>query len=251
MTKYKRPYQQVGASLRSEIAAGKFHVGDKLPTEREIAERLGVSRATVRDALIMLELEGLVEVRKGSGIYLVQLPDGQQTHPSEESAIDEIGPFELLQARILIEGNVAEFAASQVTINDIKKMQSALDAEKVCSQQGTDSNEADRDFHFAIAEATQNTALVEAVKTLWHQREKSQMWQVLHSHIIDDSYRSMWIEQHQRIFNAMKKKNPAEAKLAMCAHLESVKQTLLEVADVDAPGFDGYLFGESPNVMTR
>ena len=90
-----RLYQEIGGHLRRDIHAGKYAPGDRLPPERDIAESYSVSRSVVREALIMLELETVVEVRKGSGVYVLHQPEDSQP----ESADSGYGPFELLQAR--------------------------------------------------------------------------------------------------------------------------------------------------------
>ena len=115
----RRLYQQLAAELKTRIEQGVYLVGDKLPAERFIADEKNVSRTVVREAIIMLEVEGYVEVRKGSGIHVIS------NHPKYQQVADEslefanYGPFELLQARQLIESNIAEFAATQVTKQDI------------------------------------------------------------------------------------------------------------------------------------
>ena len=118
----RRLYQQLAAELKTRIEQGVYLVGDKLPAERFIADEKNVSRTVVREAIIMLEVEGYVEVRKGSGIHVIS------NHPKYQQVADEslefanYGPFELLQARQLIESNIAEFAATQVTKQDIMKL---------------------------------------------------------------------------------------------------------------------------------
>lgn len=234
----KRQYQFIGEQLRRELVSGKYNIGDRLPPERDIASQLSVSRATVRDALIMLELENLVEVRKGSGVYVINLPDS-----ASASGEADIGPFELLQARQLIESHVAEFAASQITRKEVKRLREALDMEREALEKGQSDIDGDRLFHITIAEATQNSALVEIVATLWNYRETSSMWSALHKRITDTDYRRQWLLEHEVIFLALKNKRPREARDAMWQHLESVKQTLLNIADAEDPDFDGYLFG--------
>ena len=75
MTNTKRLYQQIGQKLKDKIAAGDFKVGEKLPPEREIAEQMEVSRSVIRESLIMLELQNIVKVRKGSGVFVINTPD--------------------------------------------------------------------------------------------------------------------------------------------------------------------------------
>ncbi|SFU91502.1 FCD domain-containing protein [Xenorhabdus koppenhoeferi] len=240
----KRPYQEVGHSLRQIIATEHYKIGDRLPPEREIADMLGVSRALIREAIIMLELENLIEVRKGygrnSGIYIINLPKAAETYVENAA-----GPFELLQARQLLESNIAEFAATQVTPIDIANMRQALEKEKNDLESGEDES-GDREFHLAIAQATHNSMLVELLKQSWTWRENNPMWMKLHSRITNTDYRREWLNDHQAILAAMVKKDPVAAKQAMWQHLENVKQRLLELSDVDDPDFDGYLFESYP-----
>lgn len=102
-----RLYQEVGSQLQEAIVSGRYSVGDRLPPERDIAENFSVSRSVVREALIMLELEKLVEVRKGSGVYVVNVPTMSLNGESATSIDSGYGPFELLQARQLLESEVA------------------------------------------------------------------------------------------------------------------------------------------------
>src|SRR3954468_149124 len=95
----QRLYRQIAEQIRALIARGEFATGSRLPAERDLARQLGVSRPSVREALIALEVEGLVDVRIGSGIY-VRAPDAAVATDAPEAAA---GPFELLRARYVIE----------------------------------------------------------------------------------------------------------------------------------------------------
>ncbi|MFG1173587.1 Uxu operon transcriptional regulator [Erwiniaceae bacterium CAU 1747] len=241
----QRPYQEVGAMLRNMITQKQYAVGDRLPPEREIADMLNVTRTLVREALIMLELEGLIEVRRGAGIYVINDSTIQPTPPSASNAA---GPFELLQARQLLESNIAEFAALQATREDIFKMRQALDLEEkeLASGAVNESENGDRNFHLAIAEATHNSMLVELFKQSWQWREDNVMWGQLHRHLVNTDYRKQWLGDHKKILASLIKKDARGAKLAMWQHLENVKQRLLEFSDVDDIDFDGYLFDSWP-----
>lgn len=243
----KRPYQELGLILRQELIEHSYQVGDRLPPERDIAERLNVSRTVVREAIIMLELENLVEVKKGSGVYVINIPN--QSNSRENIISDDVGPFEMLQARQLLESNIAEFAATQVTPSDIAKMRAALALERNELASGSKECSGDELFHHCIAEATQNSVLVDLLKQSWARREQSPMWKKLHSRIIDQDYREDWLEDHARILAAMQRKDPIEAKNAMWQHLENVKQRLLSLSNIDDPKFDGYLFSSNPVVL--
>lgn len=240
----RRRYQEVAEILRAELASGTYQVGDRLRPERQIAEELDVSRSLLREAMIMLEIEGWVDVRKGSGTYVVRLPQSDQA--GTEDTQTDIGPFELLQARQLIESNIAAFAASMVTKADIVRMRDALDKEREDLASGSGGYEADEQFHLLIAEATQNSVLVDVVKNLWQQRSRSRMWHKLHERIFDNTYREEWLQDHQDILEALKRRDPQTAKQAMWQHLENVRKRLMELSDVDDPAFDAYLFQQDP-----
>lgn len=92
-------YRQVADRIRALIEAGELVVGERLPAERDLAERFGVSRPTVREALIVLEVEGHIQIRMGSGVYIAQKPASM---PAILPADEADGPFEILQARCIV-----------------------------------------------------------------------------------------------------------------------------------------------------
>lgn len=253
-----RRYVVIGKELREQLSQNIYKIGDRLPTEREIAESYGVSRTVIREAIIMLEIEGLVEVRKGSGVYVISLPQPNNNLTNNPLNSDlfmsafsgltgtDISPFELLQARQLIESNIVEFAAHQITKAEINAMRKVLEKEKEALETGHSNEEYDRDFHILIAEATKNTFLVDIIKLMWRMRVESLMWAQLHAHIETKDYRKKWLNDHAQILAALQKKDAVAAKKAMWNHLENVKNTLLELSDVEHENFDGYLFDSYP-----
>lgn len=251
MNTTSRLYQQIGLKLIDEIASGEYQIGDKMPPERDIAEKLNVSRSVIREALIMLELKNLVEVKKGSGVYVINTPSDSTSDDNQHSTLsedqndlesDDVGPFEMLQARQLLESHVAEFAATQVTKNDISRLRQALDMERKHLDGNLVDYDGDEMFHIVIAEATQNSVLSDMVKDMWERRNRSKMWQRLHERISIQDYRQRWLADHEKIYMALVRKDSIGARKAMWQHLENVKQTLFELSDVDDPNFDGYLF---------
>ncbi|KEI73392.1 GntR family transcriptional regulator [Endozoicomonas elysicola] len=248
----KRLYQKIGRDIRQQIVDGVYEVGSRLPAERDIAEMLNVSRTIVREALIMLELEGLIEVRKGSGIHVIASENTQNvgtTSENDAAAFNDVGPFELLQARQLIESHVASFAATQLNKTNLQNMRSALELEKQELGQGVNTGKGDELFHMAIAEATQNSVLVALTQQLWEIRRKSPMWKRLHEWIDDVDYLEEWVDDHDKIIHALSCKNPEAARHAMWQHLENVKTTLLRVSDKANDSFDRFLFDHSPSVL--
>src|SRR3954464_8439555 len=106
----KKLYQAVVESIVQSIRAGTFKHGQRLPSERDLAEEFGVSRPTIREAMLALEIRGMVEARHGSGVYVTDNPPDQQAAPELD-----IGAFELTEARALFEGEAAALAATIIT----------------------------------------------------------------------------------------------------------------------------------------
>ena len=129
----QRLYRQIAEQIRAAILAGKFLVGARLPAERDLAQQLGVSRPSVREALIALEVEGWVEVRTGSGIYVLDRSNQAKTAQIDAT---EWGPLELIRARRVVEGEIASLAALQAKKRDIEAMRVALESMKKDAMQG-------------------------------------------------------------------------------------------------------------------
>lgn len=246
LTESRRLYQQLAAEFKRHLEQGVYPVGEKLPAERLIAEERGVSRTVVREAIIMLEVEGYVEVRKGSGIHVVSQQQKNAVDPDSQLEFANFGPFELLQARQLIESNIAEFAATQVTRQDILDLMAIQ--EQARSEDRFRNSEWDLKFHLKIAQATQNGALAAIVEKMWLHRLQNPYWLKLHEHVDDKAIES-WCEDHQRILNALMRKDPAASKLAMWQHLENTKEMLFQATSDDfEPSVDRYMFTENPVV---
>ncbi|WP_130831963.1 transcriptional regulator ExuR [[Erwinia] mediterraneensis] len=243
----RRLYQQLAAELKQRIEAGRYPVGDKLPAERLIAEEMQVSRTVVREAIIMLEVEGYVEVRKGSGIHVIASQQQNRVLVSSELTFASFGPFELLQARQLIESNVAEFAATQVTRQDIMALMTIQ--EKARQEDHSRDSEWDMHFHVRIAQSTQNSALAAIVENMWRHRLHNPYWLKLHEHIDQRNILS-WCDDHDKILQALIRKDPAASKLAMWQHLENTRQMLFNAtADDFEFNVDRYMFAENPVIL--
>ncbi len=245
MLAVKRLYQEIGEKIKESLNSGEYPIGSRLPPERDIAALFGISRAVVREAIIMLELENLVDVRKGSGVYVINLPSSTSSLNNK----DDIGPFEMLQARQLLESNIAAFAATKIVKTDIADMRDALEQEARALDSGQDDNyDGDELFHMLIARATKNSVLEDMLRELWQRRQQSPMWRKLHTHVVNKDYRRHWLEDHHKILQALQCKDSFAASQAMWQHLENVKETLLALSDIDDPNFDGYLFESVPTL---
>ncbi len=240
-----RLYQEIGQQLRDAINRGTYRPGDKLPAEREIASQFNVSRSVVREALILLEVERCIEIRKGSGVYVLPAaPRESDESPSSDSV--SCGVFELLQARELLESEIASFAALQATKSDITELRKAIELEREQLSSGYIADDTDEHFHYLVAAATQNAALVAIVQESWKLRSRLGMWQNQHRDTSDFSARWQWFEDRLHILQAIQRRDAKGAKRAMWQHLENVKNKLLTLADTAAVDFDGFLFTSSP-----
>ena len=162
----QRLYRQIAEQLRSLISAGEFAVGSRLPAERDLARQLGVSRPSVREALIALEVEAWVEVRTGSGVYVLDRSASQRPAVADTIEVAEWGPLELIRARRVVEGETAAIAARSAKRKDIDAMRKALEAMKAEADGGVMPLEGDRAFHTAIAQAGGNVVLIETVQMI-------------------------------------------------------------------------------------
>lgn len=219
----KRLYRQIAEQLRSLITAGEWAVATRLPAERDLARQLGVSRPSVREALIAMEVEGWVEVRTGSGVYVLDRSGhASHAHPSRNTVIspDEWGPLELIRARRVVEGEVAAMAASQAKRKHISAMAKALASMKADADRGILPLEGDRAFHTAVVESCANVVLIETVQRFWDSR-RGPLFERLGGHFETvESWRSA-IEEHEAILEAIRRHDAVAARLAMHAHMDN------------------------------
>ena len=213
----RRLYRQIADQIRTLIRSKEFPAGARLPPERDLARQLGVSRPSVREALIALEVEGLVEVRIGSGIYVLGPRSDGEPGLAVQSAL---GPFELLRARWIVESECAAWAARFAkrphigAIEDaLQQMQSVKDKEKRQPLAG------DRLFHLRVAEATGNGALVAVVKMLWEERMGPLFMQLEH-HYDNPRLWTSAIAEHRLVLDAIIRHDAAGARAAMQRHLD-------------------------------
>jgi len=213
-----RLYRVVSARIEELIREENIRPGERLPAERDLATKLGVSRTSLREALIALELGGVVEVRGGSGVYV-----SEQATPKAEGPAAGPGPFEVLAARRLIEVEVAALAAKNATAANIDAILVAVEQMEQHHEHSSDSEAADRNFHLAIARATGNSALTGAVEYLWNQR--GTLWHKLKEHFQTEELRQQTLLDHRNILTAIASHDVAGAKAAMRNHLDRVTRT--------------------------
>jgi GntR family transcriptional regulator, transcriptional repressor for pyruvate dehydrogenase complex len=208
----RRLYRQIAEQVRSLIAAGEFPPGARLPAERELAERFGVSRPSLREALIALEVQGYVDVRPGLGIVVTA-----QNREAPDVTDDE-GPLEVLRARMVIEGEIAAEAAAVMTPKDIAALEQILGAMKSRESNAATRVEADLQFHRYIAEKLSNKVLLRIAMGLFDKRGTALAKQFA----VDFDNATTWsavLAEHRRILSALAARDAERARKAMRHHL--------------------------------
>ena len=223
----KRLYQVVARRIARMIEEHADDPNWRLPSERELAEALEVSRPSIREAVIALEMRGVVEVRGRAGIVVLPSKVSQISFDAINTDIGP-GPFELLQARLAVESSAAWLAAQRVTSYDIMQLEDSIDRMQVEAGAALIDDKCDREFHLAIANMTGNAIIVSIVEALWAQRDASAMWKKLHAQIQSDEVRPLWIGDHHAIVAALKMRNPDAAYKAMARHINNVTEELLQ-----------------------
>lgn len=221
----KRLFQSVAEQIAGLIDEGAYPPGTRLPGERELAEKLGVSRVTIREAEIALQAIGRLEIKTGSGVYVSENP------PAMSQAMPAASAFEVTEARLLIESETAALAAHNIDEEGIAQLERLVETMRSGSEQ--EANEADELFHLTIAEASNNAAMVHTVKTLWKMREEipdvKQTYEAVCVH--DTQSRT---DEHKAVFDAIKGRDPAGARAAMREHFHRLIDAMLDATERQA-----------------
>jgi len=218
-----RLYRQIAALISDRIDEGMFAVGSLLPAERDLAEQLGVSRTSVREALIALEVSGKVSIRVGHGVQILQAtPRSDQIGSSVEVSDADISPIQMMEARRLIEPRSAELAAMNRDASNLKRIKRAMEEQaRSDSVKTTEYREWDQTFHLEIAKATGDAALILLIGTLWAYRRKP-MFEKMEELMLGPDRLIKTPAEHRRIFDAIAARDRVGARNTMKAHLDAV-----------------------------
>lgn len=230
----RRLYRQIAGQLRGLMDSGEFPGGSRLPPERDLAAQLGVSRPSVREALIALEVEGRVEVRMGSGIWVMDARAPGRAAAAQASAASKRstpasartgaglgeGPLETIRARALIEAELAAEAARRGTPALCRQLRAALAAMRRDSAAGRAPTDGDRRFHLLIAEASENAVLQRIVAELFDERHNP-LFATLGGHFETAASWALALDEHQAVIDAIAAGSAARARAAMRRHLSN------------------------------
>jgi DNA-binding FadR family transcriptional regulator len=227
-----RSFEVVARQIASMVQA-RYGIGQRLPPERELAKTFGVSRPTIREAILSLAMSGMLQVRSNSGAYVVNRNELPDVH-----ALEGAGPFENLEARQIIEPQIAALASQRASKATIVQLADALAMMRWEHAQGREADTSDHRFHVILAEATSNSALVLICDSLWRAQSDSRIWQEIHAHMRMEDYRSVWLKDHEAIFEAVSAGNARKASAAMTRHLGNIRDALMEASNAKSMARD-------------
>ncbi len=216
-------YQRIAARLAADIRAGRLAPGDRLPSERELARRLEVGRASVREAIGALVLRGALETRPGSGSF-VAAEALELLSPGVELTAHDAGPFDLLEARLTLEPGVAALAARRGRRDaDAERLLAAMDAAE--SEEDRQAwNDGDRRFHRQLAALTANLVLLELADRVAALMDQP-LWQRLRDDSIAQPGRArIHAAEHHMIYEAIVDGRSDAASFYATQHLERVRR---------------------------
>lgn len=224
----KRLYHSVAERIKELVRQGAYPPGSRLPGERDLAEELGVSRVTIREAQIALEAVGMLDIRVGSGVYVLR------KSTNDAQAMPDVGAFELTEARSAIESEAAALAAATITDDELDQLDEIVDRMgKDTEPEEPLESHADRDFHITIARATKNNAMIETVERLWRIRtEKPEVKKAYDS--ICGMHPKKRLKEHKDIATALRKRDPERARKAMRTHFKCIIEAMLDAAEEQA-----------------
>ena len=224
--KTRKIYEEIVDQLKTLMTKGNLKPGDRLPSERELSERLGVSRASVREALTALEAIGILDIRPGEGTFVQRTTQSSTIEPLAWVLAVESNPVaELMEVRRVLEVEAAGLAAGRATDYQLAKITEALERMQEAAEKRELAVDYDLMFHFAIAKAAQNTVLLRIMNTvadIMHQTFKASRQQLY------DCMATQIIQEHALILQAIKERNPEKARRCMLEHLNNVESGLVE-----------------------
>ncbi|MCY6355042.1 FadR/GntR family transcriptional regulator [Clostridium sp. ZS2-4] len=236
--KTTKVYEQVIDQIKEMVSNGTLKRGDKLPSERELSVQLGVSRASIREALRALEVIGLLDCRQGEGNFVKENFEDSLFEPlSIMFMLNKSKPQEIFELRTVIEVETAALAAKVITEEELKKLKQLIDMMKNCEDEN-EKAKLDKEFHYNIAKASKNLLIVtilNTISTLIDSLIKDARAQILKNEsnksIKDDENAIDYIDyEHQSIYIALAKHDSQQAATMMRMHMELINENLIKLS---------------------
>ncbi|MGB9868152.1 MAG: FadR/GntR family transcriptional regulator [Bacillota bacterium] len=225
----RKVYEEIVQQVKDLIANGVLRPGDKLISERELADKLRVSRASVREALSVLESMGIIESRPGEGTFVRDTTADAIIEPLAVMVVkDRDTGFALLEVRRILEVEGAALAATRATDEDLQKIEDCLKEMRAEVERGDIGDVSDYKFHYALAEATHNPVLVRVMSTISDLFAQGLRSSRLRLYSLSGMSQTLLV-QHTGIYEAVKGRDPEAARRAMEAHLGFVEERLRQI----------------------
>ncbi|MBA1336934.1 MAG: hypothetical protein HPY66_3370 [Firmicutes bacterium] len=227
--KNEKMYVLVAEQIKNLIEEGKLKTGERLPSERELANQFGVSRSTVREALTALEILGMIEVKTGLGTF-VSIPSAREHTDVVIEDLDRgTSPQEVFEARMIIEPKLARLAAQRATYEDIQELEDIIIKSDIMNNKDfIQFEKLDESFHLLIAKAAYNEALYKFEESINSER-LGRLWGNLKLKSLQKDGRiQKYKAEHKEIFEAIKERNPAKAEQVVKKHLKDIKKHLFD-----------------------
>lgn len=222
-----RLYQSIATEIRALIESGDFPPGSRLPGERDLAERFGVSRVTIREAEIALEAQGWIAIKTGSGVYV-------QARPAPAAgALPDVSAFDLTAARAVIEAEAAALASAHITDAEIAELEELIVA--MTDPRATDQSaaEADQKFHLAIARIAGNPVVEHCIQLIWRMRNELPRVREVYSSVCHHDWDAR-TDEHSAILAALRNRDPQASRAAMRDHFHRLFEAMLEATETEA-----------------
>lgn len=220
----ERLYQTIARRIEELIDSGQYPPGSRLPAERELAEKYGVSRVAIREAEISLQAIGRIEIKTGSGAYVLDAKNNNQ------SSLPDVSAFELTEARALFEAEAAALAAAQIDDETLAKLDRYIEIMATTGPDDPEGEIADRDFHRAVASASGNAAITHVIETMWTLRTDVEPVKAVYELVCSTDFGAR-AKEHSEILDALRSHDPVAARVAMRKHFTRLLEAMLDVTE--------------------
>lgn len=222
-----RLYQLIASRIRGLIESGEFPAGSRLPGERDLAERFGVSRVTIREAEIALEAQGLIAIKTGSGVYV------QARSRALPDVLPDVSAFDLTAARAVIEAEAAALAAMAITDDEVQELEDLVVAMSNPAADDAEAAEADRQFHLAIARIAGNPVIEHCIQLIWRMRNELPGVKRVYASVCHHDWDAR-TDEHAAVLAALKARDAQGSRAAMRDHFHRLFEAMLEATEKDA-----------------
>lgn len=231
--KTRKIYEEIVEQIRQLIQDGELQPGDKLLSERELSERLKVSRASVREALSALELMGLIEIKPGDGTFIRKTNVDSIIGPMALIlSMEKDTVFELLEVRKVLEVEAAGLAAERASQEELAAMNEALEQMRSDLDQLQLGEAADHQFHYAIANATRNSILQRLMNTISDTMKKTLRSSRERLYVTPGTPEKLY-DEHRQIYEAIAAHDSKSARKSMYEHLVGVEKQMIRDIDTE------------------